>query len=141
MRNIRQNLFLAVIYNGVGIPIAAGVLYPLFGLRLSPAIAAAAMAASSLSVVTNSNRLRHWKPQELPAAQPTKMEPLVEVATRPTAQAATATDPVCGMTVGTSETEIKDTHAGVPYYFCSQACREIFLADPDHFISHLTKTS
>ena len=60
MRNIRQNLFLAFIYNGVGIPIAAGVLYPFLGVQLSPMIAAAAMAASSLSVVTNANRLRRW---------------------------------------------------------------------------------
>ena len=61
MRNIRQNLFFALIYNGAGIPIAAGVLYPIFGLRLSPMIAAAAMALSSLSVVLNANRLRKWE--------------------------------------------------------------------------------
>jgi Cu+-exporting ATPase len=62
MRNIRQNLFFALIYNGIGIPIAAGLLYPAFGLRLSPVIAAAAMAASSLSVVGNANRLRRFTP-------------------------------------------------------------------------------
>ena len=60
MRNIRQNLGFAFGYNTVGIPIAAGVLYPFLGLQLSPMIAAAAMAASSLSVVGNSNRLRRW---------------------------------------------------------------------------------
>ncbi|MBF6557520.1 MAG: heavy metal translocating P-type ATPase [Acidimicrobiales bacterium] len=59
MRNIRQNLGLAFGYNSAGIPIAAGLLYPFFGIVLSPVIAAAAMAASSLSVVTNANRLRH----------------------------------------------------------------------------------
>jgi Cu+-exporting ATPase len=58
MRNIRQNLFFAFIYNAAGIPIAAGVLYPTFGLLLSPIIAAAAMALSSVSVIANSLRLR-----------------------------------------------------------------------------------
>jgi P-type Cu+ transporter len=58
MRNIRQNLFFAFIYNSLGVPIAAGVLYPVFGLLLSPVIAAAAMALSSVSVVGNALRLR-----------------------------------------------------------------------------------
>ncbi len=58
MRNIRQNLFFAFIYNAAGVPIAAGVLYPVFGLLLSPIIAAAAMALSSVSVVGNALRLR-----------------------------------------------------------------------------------
>ena len=61
MRIIRQNLFWAFIYNLIGIPIAAGVLYPRFGLLLSPAMAAAAMAASSVSVVSNSLRLRNYR--------------------------------------------------------------------------------
>jgi Cu+-exporting ATPase len=58
MRNIRQNLFFAFAYNAAGVPIAAGVLYPVFGILLSPMIAAAAMSASSLSVVANALRLR-----------------------------------------------------------------------------------
>jgi Cu+-exporting ATPase len=58
MRNIRQNLFFAFIYNAAGVPIAAGVLYPVFGLLLSPIIAAAAMALSSVSVISNALRLR-----------------------------------------------------------------------------------
>ena len=61
MRNIRQNLFFAFIYNSIGVPIAAGVLYPFFGLLLSPIIAAAAMSFSSVSVITNSLRLRTVK--------------------------------------------------------------------------------
>ena len=59
MKNIRQNLFFAFIYNGLGVPIAAGVLYPFFGLLLSPVIAAAAMSASSVSVIGNALRLRN----------------------------------------------------------------------------------
>jgi Cu+-exporting ATPase len=59
MANIRQNLFFAFIYNAAGVPIAAGVLYPLTGVLLSPVIAAAAMALSSVSVISNSLRLRH----------------------------------------------------------------------------------
>ena len=58
LRNIRQNLFFAFVYNGVGVPIAAGVLYPFIGLLLSPMIAAAAMSFSSVSVITNALRLR-----------------------------------------------------------------------------------
>ncbi|PXX95794.1 heavy metal translocating P-type ATPase [Halomonas sp. LBP4] len=61
MRNIRQNLFLAFVYNSLGVPVAAGVLYPVFGLLLSPIIAAAAMSLSSLSVVSNALRLRATK--------------------------------------------------------------------------------
>jgi Cu+-exporting ATPase len=61
MRNIRQNLFFAFIYNALGVPIAAGVLYPFFGLLLSPIIAAAAMSFSSVSVVSNALRLRRVK--------------------------------------------------------------------------------
>src|SRR3989454_1906711 len=59
MRNIRQNLFFAFVYNAVGVPIAAGVLYPMWGLLLNPMIASAAMTFSSLSVISNALRLRH----------------------------------------------------------------------------------
>lgn len=58
MANIKQNLFFAFIYNSLGVPVAAGVLYPVFGLLLSPVIAAAAMSFSSVSVIANSLRLR-----------------------------------------------------------------------------------
>jgi Cu+-exporting ATPase len=61
MRNIRQNLFFAFIYNSVGVPVAAGILYPFFGVLLSPIIAAAAMSLSSVSVISNSLRLRREK--------------------------------------------------------------------------------
>ena len=63
MRNIKENLFFAYIYNSLGIPIAAGILYPFFGWLLNPIIAGAAMAFSSVSVVTNALRLRKFKPK------------------------------------------------------------------------------
>mgnify|MGYP003693991651 CR=1 FL=1 len=58
MRNIRQNLFFAFVYNSLGVPIAAGILYPWFGILLSPIIAGAAMSPSSVSVISNALRLR-----------------------------------------------------------------------------------
>ncbi len=83
IRNIRQNLFWAFFYNTLGIPIAAGVLYPAFGLQLSPMLGAAAMSMSSVFVVTNALRLRMFKPQavtvpvcreDCPAALPAQEE-------------------------------------------------------------------
>jgi Cu+-exporting ATPase len=62
LRNIRQNLFGAFVYNVAGIPVAAGVLYPFTGMLLDPMIAGAAMAFSSVTVVSNANRLRLFKP-------------------------------------------------------------------------------
>ena len=70
MRNIRQNLAFAFIYNAVGVPVAAGVLYPWFGVLLSPVIAAAAMALSSFSVVTNALRLRRLRLERVGQAPP-----------------------------------------------------------------------
>ncbi|MEO6202053.1 MAG: heavy metal translocating P-type ATPase [Nitrospirales bacterium] len=64
MKTMKQNLFWAFIYNVVGIPVAAGILYPIWGIMLSPILASAAMALSSVSVVTNSLRLRVWTPEE-----------------------------------------------------------------------------
>ena len=61
MRNIRQNLFFAFLYNALGIPVAAGALYPIFGLLLSPMLAGAAMSLSSVSVISNALRLRSVK--------------------------------------------------------------------------------
>jgi P-type Cu+ transporter len=102
MRNIRQNLVFAFGYNAIGIPIAAGVLYPFFGIRLSPEVAAAAMALSSLSVVSNANRLRRFRTPSLPqAVEVPRIEPRVEVGKEPepTAAGPEVVDPVCGMTI------------------------------------------
>jgi len=65
MKNIRQNLLGAFIYNGLAIPIAAGALYPMFGVLLNPMIAGAAMAMSSFTVVSNANRLRYFQVTKL----------------------------------------------------------------------------
>lgn len=59
MRNIRQNLFFAFVYNMIGVPVAAGVLFPFFGVLLSPMLASTAMTFSSLSVISNALRLQH----------------------------------------------------------------------------------
>jgi Cu+-exporting ATPase len=65
MRNVRQNLGGAFAYNSLGLPIALGALYPVFGILLSPILAAAAMSFSSVTVITNANRLRRWRPKEV----------------------------------------------------------------------------
>jgi Cu+-exporting ATPase len=154
MRNIRQNLFFALVYNAVGVPLAAGALYPLWGIRLSPIIAAAAMALSSLSVVTNASRLRRWHTQPLPEAHPARVRPRVESAADrgPAGGGATAqeghgrhhpapqdssdstvADPVCGMQVDkTTAAEHRQTGHGT-YYFCSAHCANTFDADPHRY--------
>lgn len=70
MKNIKENLFGAFFYNGLGLPIAAGLLFPFFGVLLSPIIAGAAMAFSSVTVVTNANRLRRFSPKGIPSEKP-----------------------------------------------------------------------
>ena len=136
MRNIRQNLVFAFIYNGLGIPIAAGVLYPVLGLTLSPMIAAAAMALSSLSVVTNANRLRGFKAPELPRdVHIPATDPVVEIGRDEKKeevmhdQSPTVTDPVCGMSVDPA-TATSIEYEGHTYYFCSKHCAKTFAADP-----------
>jgi Cu+-exporting ATPase len=154
MRNIRQNLFFALAYNGIGIPVAAGVLYPFFGIRLSPIIAAAAMAASSLSVVGNANRLRRYRPSPLPDAEIAQVEPQVQTGSAPGHDAAghagvwhghgrtstsspapgvTVTDPVCGMQVDPATAAARrDTPAGT-VCFCSAGCAAAFDAEPHRY--------
>jgi len=150
MRNIRQNLSFAFAYNVVGIPIAAGVLYPFLGLRLSPMIAAAAMAMSSLSVVSNANRLRGFRsrPVQATAVGPSAPQPTVEVGaddsltmkeSAPWGEGddmsgnTSVIDPVCGMTVDTTSAEYRSFHDGKAYYFCSAGCKASFDKDPAKF--------
>ncbi|MGW4103434.1 heavy metal translocating P-type ATPase [Streptomyces sp. NPDC004976] len=159
MRNIRQNLFFALVYNAVGVPLAAGALFPVWGIRLSPIIAAAAMALSSLSVVTNASRLRHWHTSPLPPAAAAAIEPGVEPRTEtpadhapwpattpegevsdtrpshdhPRESATAVTDPVCGMQVTPETAAERHVMDGEWYYFCSAGCAATFCADPDRY--------
>jgi Cu+-exporting ATPase len=136
MRNIRQNLTFAFVYNTIGIPVAAGVLYPPFGILLSPMIAAAAMAMSSLSVVSNANRLRNYKPSAL--VEPSAVlagTPRVEVSQGSKEQAmVTVKDPVCGMDVDPKTAAGSATYQDKTYYFCSIHCRDAFKAEPEKYV-------
>jgi Cu+-exporting ATPase len=137
MRNIRQNLFFAFIYNVVGIPVAAGLLYPLIGLRLDPIVAAAAMALSSLSVVTNANRLRTFRAQPLPDVSDEGHEApvIVEVNEEREEEPVMAIvhDPVCGMDIDPAAAAGSEEFEGTTYYFCSPSCLERFKADPARY--------
>ncbi|OFW55331.1 MAG: copper-translocating P-type ATPase [Actinobacteria bacterium RBG_16_70_17] len=144
MRNIRQNLVFAFGYNTIGIPIAAGALYPAFGLLLSPMIAAAAMALSSLSVVGNANRLRRFRAPPFGGTQPAgAMGMAVGVEQHPTSKetdmfkgkkTAKVKDPVCGMSVDPDKAAAQVVHQGQTYYFCSPSCRDQFAANPGAYL-------
>ena len=151
MRNVRQNLFFAFVYNGLGIPVAAGLLYPFFGLTLSPMIAAGAMAASSVSVVLNALRLKSFRMPAGPAsgepatvrrprrtegeparpAPPTPTE--AAVLDDPAAEPSKVTDPVCGMDVDPATAAATSEHRGETVSFCSSSCKERFDQDPERY--------
>jgi Cu+-exporting ATPase len=137
MRNIKQNLFFAFVYNVAGIPIAAGVLYPITGWLISPILAAAAMALSSLSVVGNANRLRRFAPERIPDTKPSQQRKVeVEVrksSTEEEATMATVRDPVCGMDIDQANAAGSEEYQGTTYYFCSQSCHQRFVDTPDQF--------
>ena len=151
MRNIRQNLFFALAYNAIGIPVAAGVLYPLLGLRLSPMLAAAAMALSSLSVVTNAGRLRRWQPSFTPTGTLDTVgfqEPKVEIhataqaspeLAEPEAEQPATTDPVCGMTLTPDTAAATRDIENTTYFFCSEHCAAMFDKDLGRYAAAATQ--
>jgi len=122
--------------------VAAGVLYPFLGIRLSPILAAAAMALSSLSVVGNANRLRRHRPSDLPPVAPSAVEPQVETGAdhaAPTAhgEAGRETlDPVCGMPVNPTDAAAQRSIDGTTVYFCSADCAATFDTDPRGYRPH-----
>jgi Cu+-exporting ATPase len=137
MRNIKQNLFFAFVYNGLGIPIAAGVLYPFIGLLLSPMLAAAAMAASSISVVLNALRLSaHQMTAASPESEPQRPSPQgVSDRRYADGEAPTpATDPVCGMRVKPPLAAGESHYGGHVYYFCSPSCKHRFDQNPQTYV-------
>jgi len=137
MRNIRQNLFFAFVYNALGIPVAAGALYAATGLLLSPIIAAAAMALSSLSVVANANRLHGFRASALPPEGETIDRVSVEVhdheERKEEATMATVKDLVCGMDIDPATAAASEEYEGTTYYFCSENCHRQFVAAPERF--------
>ncbi len=158
MRNIHQNLGFALGYNGIGLPIAAGVLYPALGITLSPMLAGLAMALSSLSVVTNATRLRTFRPA---GASPSSMNSPVGAArprparevggptsgTHPAPRAhshdseeptmdmptTAVTDPVCGMSIDPDTAAATRQYQGQTYFFCSNGCATSFDKDPARY--------
>jgi Cu+-exporting ATPase len=118
MTKIKQNLFWAFAYNSAGIPIAAGILFPFFQILLSPIIAAAAMAMSSVSVVSNAALLRRYTPEIKSKRRSKKM----------------AVDPVCKMDVEEDTAQWKSEYKGKTYYFCAHGCKVKFDEDPKKYL-------
>jgi len=128
IRVIRENLVWAFGYNVVLIPVAAGVLYPIWGVLLSPILAGAAMAFSSVSVVTNSLRLKKWRSA---AGASTARPALLDSK----GGGAMAVDPVCKMTVEPARAAAQSTYRGQTYYFCAVGCKQQFDKEPEKYLS------
>jgi Cu+-exporting ATPase len=130
IRIIEENLAWAFGYNVVLIPVAAGVLYPLGGVLLSPILAGAAMAFSSVSVVTNSLRLRRWAPEPTGVAGRRPGGDRDERGGREMAK-----DPVCHMEIEPAKAAAQSTHRGRTYYFCAVGCKQAFDREPEKYVT------
>jgi Cu+-exporting ATPase len=130
IRNIKQNLFFAFIYNLLGIPIAAGALYPMFGILLSPIIAAAAMSTSSISVVTNALRLRGYRVSSPTSPTNEARKHIMNKKNITIPPQETHRDPICGMSVDPSTAAGRSEYEGTTYYFCAPGCKKKFDENP-----------
>ena len=132
MSKIKQNLFWAFAYNTAGIPIAAGILYPAFGILLAPIIAAGAMAFSSVSVVTNSRLLKRYVPE----VKRLRVEQEVLEPPRPQKEEVkqVAIDPICKMEVDPETAAGEYEYKGKKYYFCAVGCMNRFQENPEKYI-------
>ena len=135
IRNIKQNLFWAFAYNTILIPVAAGVLFPFFGILLNPIFAAAAMGLSSVTVVSNALRLRRFKPPVITAGSTTNTEGArVPSKAEKKVVKKMAIDPVCKMEVDEEQAAATYEYKGETYYFCAVGCKDTFAQNPEQFI-------
>lgn len=132
MSKIKQNLFWAFAYNAAGIPIAAGILYPSFGILLAPIIAAAAMAFSSVSVVTNSRLLKRFVPEVKQVRLEQETHELPEEHHEEVKDV--AVDPICKMEVNPEDAAGKVEYKGKTYYFCAVGCMKRFQENPEKYV-------
>jgi Cu+-exporting ATPase len=135
LRTIKQNLFWAFIYNVIGIPLAAGVLYPLWGVLLNPVYAAAAMAFSSVSVISNSLRLKRFREAAGKKAPGTAGGLGAEGRKGEPDMLGKATDPVCKMVIKKKDAAATSFYKGKTYYFCNPNCKKEFDEDPERYLA------
>jgi Cu+-exporting ATPase len=139
IRNIKQNLFWAFAYNTILIPVAAGVLFPFFGILLNPIFAAGAMGLSSVTVVSNALRLRRFRPPVIIKKTQERKQEAQSISQERKETKAMAIDPVCGMEVDEKKAAATYDYKGKKYYFCATGCKERFAKDPDRFIKEQKK--